>query len=371
MTPKRVQDKRDPELWIVGDTYYYRGRPKRGDNVVERSLKVKVPERGNAIRAKKDLLIELRGLDPKQKQYLFRDVVTAVVADYERQVQAAEPQFKPKKQKTLDTFEWYAKKFLLPHFGVYSLHLITEEAWNEFIQSELNDGRIRDFARDARYTRQCLRRAQLMGKAVAIPPLRVPAYNRQMRRPLTQDEADAIRQSATGIVRPLIIGMWTNFFRPGEVAGLRWARIDFEKNTITLLPEDVKKPANARTVQISQDFRTILLEQKLKTGGGEFVFPGRGSQGRVYRWQKQWKRLIEKLGLDPKIDAYYTRHGALTEAARRIRKKIPDGNGNILTTNEVVKFAGTSIGTFEKFYLKFTHEDTQAVAALNAFGDDI
>ncbi len=383
MTSKRIKDKRDPELWVVGDTYYYRGRPKSGGAVVERSLGVKVPERGNALKAKNNLLIELRGLDPKQREYLFRDIAAAVMSEYDRKIEAAPSDaFKNKIRNTRAQVANYLgiaalktkpgefrKGYLLEHFELYPLRTITQDAWETYCDEQLQK-RNRLLKYDARFLKQALLRAQRTGKLVAIPELPVPNAKRRVkvRRVLAPAEIQALYAKATGILKPLILIMYKMGCRPAEATLLTWDRVDFEKNTIHLRDEDVK--AGPRTIEMNPQVRAMLLERKLKSKGA-FCFPARGEVDQpVRRYHKQWKRLLAQVieagmtSLSDMPDPYCLRHTFLTESARRVKA----GKESLV---EVTQYAGTSIREFEDNYLHMTHEDTKGVASIMDVGGAI
>lgn len=359
---------RDPELFRVGEVWYYRGTPKPGHGEVKKSLKVKSP--GLAVQAKKDFLIGLRGLDLNRRGSLFKDVVTLILIEYERRIQASSPGFKEKAQKTKDHAENFLVKHLMPFFAHYTINKITEEIWGMYIQWCHERGVTRNLIVDRRFMLMCLHAAQRAGESVAIPKLLVPSFSKTNRRTMTPDEIKTLYDKATGILKPLILCMYKMGFRPGEVTGLRWDRVNFDRDEITLLEVDVK--ANARVMRMNAQVRAMLLERsRSETKGEIFVFPTRSKLSRkkgakkavtvgerpIHRYHKQWHRLLDDCEIDATLDPYCLRHTFLTECAKRVR-------GKTITTEEVVKFAGTSIREFERTYLHFTPEDTKEVAAL-------
>jgi len=60
--------------------------------------------------------------------------------------------------------------------------------------------------------------------------------------------------------------------RKMEILSLKWEYIDFNKVIITI-PQTNTKAKKTRNIPISSVLNMTLLEQKLKSGGSEFVFP--------------------------------------------------------------------------------------------------
>jgi len=108
--------------------------------------------------------------------------------------------------------------------------------------------------------------------------------------------------------------------RTGEIDGLRWKNIDFERGLIyvreafTYGAMDTTKTGKERDVQISALVRDALLEQrKLTIGISEFVFCNRdGKQlDQANVTKRIWYPTLERLGME-KRRPYQTRHTAAT-----------------------------------------------------------
>ncbi len=68
--------------------------------------------------------------------------------------------------------------------------------------------------------------------------------------------------------------------RKGEIISLKWSNVDFD-NGIILLKYTNTKNKKSRRIPINSKPRQLLLEQKLKSGGSEYVFLS--SQGTPYK----------------------------------------------------------------------------------------
>lgn len=374
---------REIKLRLSSRIYYFIGTPAPGSGVIWRSLRTKSFKAAQA--EKRRILVELRGLDPKTKNCNVRELSRLVLDEYDRAIDSAESErVKQKKRKTKEQIEGYLKKHIVPFFGDVDAGKITEELWGKYLNAELRAGRNRNFAYDRRFLKQCLLWGQRAGKTIAIPRFKVPKPPvKRMRRILTPNEIRLIFENAHGILKPLVLMMYKMGFRPGEVTNLKWDRVNFERSEITLLEEDVK--ANARTVRMNPKVREMLLERYQENEArakdlkdSQYVFPTNRGRPRsrynkrnrfdgdrpVGRYNKQWKRLLKRAGLDERLDPYLLRHTFLTECAKRVK------NGET-TVHEVCKYAGTSLREFERTYLHLNSDDTADVATLMDIGGAI
>lgn len=116
----------------------------------------------------------------------------------------------------------------------------------------------------------------------------------------------------------------TRFFtglRTGEIDGLRWKNIDFERGLIYVREaftygemDTTKTPGSNRDVQMSSLVRNALLEQrKFTIGISEFVFCNRDSRplDQANVTKRIWYPALKRLGME-KRRPYQTRHTAAT-----------------------------------------------------------
>jgi len=109
--------------------------------------------------------------------------------------------------------------------------------------------------------------------------------------------------------------------RTGEIDGLRWKNVDFERGLIYVREaftygemDTTKTPGSDRDVQMSSLVRDVLMEQrKLTISISEFVFCNRdGKQlDQANVTKRVWYPTLERLGMD-KRRPYQTRHTAAT-----------------------------------------------------------
>jgi integrase len=87
--------------------------------------------------------------------------------------------------------------------------------------------------------------------------------------------------------------------RKGEIISLKWNNIDFENHLITLEHTNTKSK-KTRRIAINPDLRKIVLEQKLKSGGSEYVFLN--SDGKPYLRHDSLNRVFYRVLRDAKIE---------------------------------------------------------------------
>jgi len=152
---------------------------------------------------------------------------------------------------------------------------------------------------------------------LGIKSLKVPRTDVE---PFTFDE---VKQILTK-VRPDFKNYYTvRFFtgmRTGEIDGLQWQYVDFERRQIlvrqSLVKDEMvytKNDGSFRTIDMSGPVFEALHLQKQATGKSTFVFCARNGQPLAHRnvTQRIWHPLLRHLGLR-KRRPYQTRHTAAT-----------------------------------------------------------
>jgi integrase len=340
-----LEKTKDPEIKrdVRTGIFHYRGTPVRGGGEISRSLAVRTF--GSAVIAKKDLLLRLRGIDPRAKDVLFGDYLKVFLEE--------------RKKRSPSTYEqaYFCIKELLPFFETYTMRQINDLAWAEYVeyQSQLKPGRLLRY--DRRVLLMMLLRLKKKGIVTEIPELPLVERAPKRKRILARSEVDLILAKATQTCFGLALFMYKMGVRPGEALGAQWGEFDLKRGLWTI-PASRVKTRQSRTVKLNQSVWDYLNE-RFKKAKGPYVFAGKGSQGQapVDRYNKQWKRLMERCELDTEITPYYLRHTFLTECAKKVR----DGKLSLVL---ITKYAGTSIEEFERTYLHIEGEETKAVAEL-------
>ncbi|MGH7801027.1 MAG: phage integrase [Thermodesulfobacteriota bacterium] len=114
--------------------------------------------------------------------------------------------------------------------------------------------------------------------------------NNQVERVLTPEEEERLISESAPHLKPIILTAIHTGMRKNEVLSLRWTDIDLENNIIAVETTNTKSKKLKR-IPINSTLRKILLEQKLKTGFGEYVFLN--PEGKPYRRGDSLKRCFE------------------------------------------------------------------------------
>lgn len=110
--------------------------------------------------------------------------------------------------------------------------------------------------------------------------------NNEISRILLPEEVVRLLEVSSPYLRNIIITALNTGMRKMEILSLKWEYIDLEANMITL-PQTNTKAKKTRRIPISWALRKALLEQKLMSGGSEFVFPSEYSKNGHLSWLKR------------------------------------------------------------------------------------
>ena len=198
-----------------------------------------------------------------------------------------------------------------------------------------------------------------------IKMLKVPKTKVQ---PFTLDEVQRLLTHVREDFRSYFTVRFYTGMRTGEVHGLKWKYIDFNRREILVRESlvagkmtDTKTDSSARDIPMSQPVFDALKEQHKRTGDLEWVFAnGEGKQLQVNNVSNRvWKPLLRLLDL-PYRRLYQTRHTAATLWLA--------AGENVLWVSQVLGHADPHV-TFQK-YAKYapnlTRRDGSAFEALLA-----
>ena len=137
-------------------------------------------------------------------------------------------------------------------------------------------------------------------------------------KPFTQDEVVSIIENAQGQIKNFVATAFLTGARSGELLGLKWEDIDFEKKEIsikrTIKMGLIRKPKtiySVRTIDMLDDLFVYLKEQYKLTGKtNTYVFLNKDNE-HIYDIKRirntHWKKLLEKCNIEYRT-IYYTRH---------------------------------------------------------------
>lgn len=245
-------------------------------------------------------------------------------------------------------------KHLKPAIGPMLPDEIDENWWEgTYIpEKRLQTTRHRKFFNDRKWLSMFLLYLKREGLIEKAPRLINPDPEREAGRAITDKEAERLIQGSDGDLRIQILMAYTMGMRWGEILGLEWDRVDFEKGSIKLraLDTKIKKP---REFAMSRPVR-MLLRGKFKTASGRYVFPQKGSAN-LPRKRDGMKTEWDNLKAKQKVFCRFhdLRHSFLTKAFKT-------------TTNPalICHYAGLSLEEAERTYLHFDLDDTRGVAGL-------
>ncbi len=124
------------------------------------------------------------------------------------------------------------------------------------------------------------------------------AVNNKKERILSLDEEKRLLASCDAYLRNIIITALYTGMRKGEILTLKWENVDLESGLITI-DQTNSKSKKMRRIPINSVVRRLLLEQKLKCAGNEYVFLS--SKGTPYKRHDSLTRAyslaLEKAGI--------------------------------------------------------------------------
>ncbi len=175
-------------------------------------------------------------------------------------------------------------------------------------------------------------------------------------RILTVEEEEALLASSAPHLKPIIITALNTGMRKGEILSLRWDDVDLENNVITVRQEN-SKSKKTRKVPVNSTLRRVLLRQRLKTGGSEYVFLN--PEGKPYLRHDSLKRSFEgacsRAGIKG-LRFHDLRHTAAT--------RMVEAGANIVAVSKILGHADL------KTTMRYAHPDhslKEAVEALSTY----
>jgi integrase len=167
--------------------------------------------------------------------------------------------------------------------------------------------------------------------------------NNQVERILTLDEEERLVNASGEYLRPIILTALNAAMRKGEIISLKWGNVDFENGIITLEHTNTKSK-KTRRIPINSKLRQLLLEQKLKSGGSEYVFLS--SHGTPYGRHDSLKGAFERACKLSSIKGFRFHDLRHTAATRMIERGV-----SIVAVNKILGHADL------KTTMRYAHPD--------------
>lgn len=126
-----------------------------------------------------------------------------------------------------------------------------------------------------------------------FPKLRMLREPKRRIRFLTRDQADELIQTAPEHLAPVIRFALSTGCRMGEILGLEWRRVDFERRVAWLDPGTTKN-GEGRGIPLNQE--ALLALRSVQGQHFQWCFSYQGK--RMDRVGSAWKRLLKKVAIE-------------------------------------------------------------------------
>lgn len=231
------------------------------------------------------------------------------------------------KRSMANTVKCSIRKYLLPAFGHLAVSRITRADILKFRACMANPENGKRISNDRinhvmtplrQILREAAHRFEFQTPFIDIDPLRVP---RSEVEPFTMEEIEIITSTVRADFRNYYIVRFFSGMRTGEIDGLKWKYIDFQRRLILIREtivdgheEDTKTPCSVRDIQMNSMIYAALKQQAEVTADkSEYVFCNRKGNPLDHRnvTKRVWYPLLKYLGLT-KRRPYQTRHTTAT-----------------------------------------------------------
>lgn len=241
------------------------------------------------------------------------------------------------------------KKHLCPFFGDYRIDQIDETIWERYVVERLTrDPDIRLFNHWKHFI-MVMRHANRKGLTPRPLTVKNPDRHESPGKVFSDDEIRRLMANANPELKIQILMATTMGMRKGEILGLTWDRVDFDKNTIHLRAEDTKT-RTSRTMGMSPQVRSNL-EGKARVSA--YVFQWREDKNQRVRSNKfSWTNCRTLARVDGRF--HDLRHTFLT-------KVLMDHKANPLS---VSVFAGVSLREIQDTYLHPSVDSTRDISKM-------
>lgn len=156
-------------------------------------------------------------------------------------------------------------------------------------------------------TRQVFNMARRLGIYAGDNPtgaVKKPKADNRRLRFLSHDEADRLLEALakrTPLARDMALLALQCGLRAGEIFGLTWGDIDFERGVITVRGTSAKAGTRTKSGRTRQAFMTagvrVMLEARGRGGHADLVFVARGG-GKIVQISETFNRVVADLGFN-------------------------------------------------------------------------
>lgn len=269
------------------------------------------------------------------------------------------------------------RKYLLPEFGMINIHQVKRE---QILGFRANLGQITDKEGKRKLSNARINKIMSILRAVlneasarfnfATPFINIKTLKNNPAdiHPFSLEEVFSILNAVRGDYYYYYVVRFFTGMRTGEIDGLKWKYVDFERNIIAIREtivegvqeEDAKTLSSIRDIQMNKMVVEAMKKQYQATGNkSEYVFCNLKGAPLSHRnvTKRVWHPLLKKLGLSAR-KPYQTRHTAATlwlaagEAPEWIAKQLGHANTQMLFT------------VYSRYVPNLTRQDGSAMESL-------
>lgn len=176
-------------------------------------------------------------------------------------------------RKSWDRYRYSLHK-VLSVYGDRMLNEITPKDIDDFKEIRLKSSKPATVNRELSTLRQIYNLAKRWNKYYGENPISISGLlpeDNMKERILTLEEEVKLLSSSHEYIKPIIITALQTAMRKSEILTLKWSDVDINNRVITIDQTNTKNKKKRR-IPINSTLRTLLNEQKLKSGGSEYVF---------------------------------------------------------------------------------------------------
>ncbi|MGH7908557.1 MAG: tyrosine-type recombinase/integrase [Thermodesulfobacteriota bacterium] len=199
---------------------------------------------------------------------------------------------------TIQIKTWYRYDYglrrLIELYGNKKLSEITPKDIDDYKTLRLRDAKPATVNREIATLRQIFNLAKRWKKFFGENPISIskllPEHNLK-ERILTYEEETRLFSLCNPYLRPIVVTALNTGMRKSEILTLKWSNVD-QKNGVITIDQTNTKTKKTRRIPINSTMRTLLPEQKLKSGGSEHVFLSQ--TGAPYKFHDSLKGAFER-----------------------------------------------------------------------------
>jgi integrase len=209
------------------------------------------------------------------------------------------------KAKTKDEYTRVINRTIIPYFGNIKLYLLAQKDVEKFILYLKKDKKLSS----ATINKYKILLGSIIERQIengtlyqnVVRKIHCEKIESKEAKALSKDEINILLNTCKRVkpeFYPMLATAVFTGMRRGEIIALMWENVDLSNNIIKVKYSEYKaklttpkSKASCRNITISTVLKKILIEQKLKTGNGRFVFPN--SEGNMFLGSNIYRRYFK------------------------------------------------------------------------------